>query len=258
MTWRLALILLLATGLPGGGRLPAQDVVVSLGHGVVWSRKDISAPLEGWLQVVTFDASKVKVEVLARQDRETALPMHRWMTEARAIAGCNGGYFDPATFAPSGLQVVEGLATGKYQQFGEWGGGFGVRSGKAQIWTEQEILAMPTFEAESFVQCSPVLVDGVRRFTGAGEDVRARRTFIAHDGGARWALGVTSGIGLRELAELLVNQGAGLLGFKVSRALNLDGGPSTGLWGRDEKGKVVVHEKEMWSVKNCVVIRPLQ
>ncbi len=69
---------------------------------------------------------------------------------------------------------------------------------------------------------------------------------------------MTSGIGLRELAELLVNQGAGLLGFKVSRALNLDGGPSTGLWGRDEKGKVVVHEKEMWSVKNCVVIRPLQ
>lgn len=258
MTRRLAMILLLAPVLSGGGRALAQGEVVSLGHGVAWSRKDFSLPLEGWLQVVTFDASKVKVEVLARETKETALPMHRWMTEAQAIAGCNGGYFEPATFAPSGLQIVQGQATGRYQTFGEWGGGFGVQSGKTQIWTEREILAMRTFAAESFVQCSPVLVDGPRQFTGAGEDARARRTFIAHDGSARWTMGVTSRMGLRGLAALLASQGPQLLGFKVHRALNLDGGPSTGLWGRDVKGKVVVHEKEMWSVKNCVVIRPVQ
>ncbi|WP_265593443.1 phosphodiester glycosidase family protein [Verrucomicrobium sp. BvORR034] len=258
MTRRLAMILLLVSGLPGDSSAQSQREVVSLGHEVAWSRKDLSNPLDGWLQVVTFDSSKVKVEVLARGTKETALPMHRWMTEENVIAGCNGGYFDPATFAPAGLQVVQGRATGEYQQFGEWGGGVGVRSGKAQIWTEKEILSMRIFEAESFVQCSPVLVDGVRRFTGAGEDVRVRRTFIAHDGGSLWAMGVTSRIGLRELAALLANQGPGLVGFKVNRALNLDGGPSSGLWGKDEMGKVVVHEKEMWFVKNCVVIRPLQ
>lgn len=217
MTRRLAMILLLVSVRPGDSIARSQGQVVSLGHGVAWSRKDISNPLEGWLQVVTFDSSKVKVEVLARGTKETALPMHRWMTEENVIAGCNGGYFDPTTFAPAGLQVVQGLATGEYQQFGGWGGGFGVRSGKAQIWTEKEILTMRMFEAESFVQCSPVLVDGARRFTGTGEDVRARRTFIAYDGG-----------------------------------------PSSGLWGKDEMGKVVVDEKEMWSVKNCVVIRPVQ
>lgn len=258
MNRRLAMILLLVSVLPWGGRALAQVDVVSLGHGVAWSRKATAMPLDGWLQVVTFDSSRVKVEVLARETREKALPMHRWMTGERVIAGCNGGYFDPVTFAPAGLQVVQGQATGKYQPFGEWGGGFVVQSGKAQIWTEPEILAMRTFDAESFVQCSPVLVDGSRRFSGAGEDARARRTFIAHDGRARWALGVTSSIGLRELAALLASQGPQLVGFKVHRALNLDGGPSTGLWGRDERGKVVVHEKEMWSVKNCVVIRPVQ
>lgn len=258
MPRRLAMILLLVPLLCGGGRAPAQGHVVSLGHGVEWSRKDFSLPLEGWLQVVTFDSSKVKVEVLARETRGAALPLDSWMAEARVIAGCNGGYFDPATFAPAGLQMVQGQATGKYQPFGEWGGGFGVQSGKAQIWTEQEILAMRTLDAESFVQCSPVLVDGTRRFSGAGEDARARRTFIAHDGRALWALGVTSSIGLRQLAALLASQGPQLVGFQVHRALNLDGGPSTGLWGRDERGKVVVHEKEMWPVKNCVVIRPVQ
>lgn len=257
MTRRLTMILLLVPVLSGGGRAVAQSDVVSLGHGVAWSRKATAMPPEGWLQVVTFDSSKVKVEVLAKRTRQTALPMHRWMMEEQVIAGCNGGYFEPATFAPAGLQVVQGQVTGKYQQFGEWGGGFGVRSGKAQIWTEQEILAMRIFEAESFVQCSPVLVDGTRRFTGAGKDARARRTFIARDGGSRWAMGVTSRMGLRELAALLADQGVQLVGFKVHRALNLDGGPSTGLWGKDERGKVVVHEKEMWSVKNCVVIRPV-
>lgn len=258
MTRRLAMIVLLAPVLSGGRKALAQGEVVSLGHGVTWSRRDVRLPLEGWLQVVTFDSSTVKVEVLARGGRQPALPMHRWMTEENVIAGCNGGYFEPDTFAPAGLQVVRGVATGRYQPFGEWGGGFGVQSGKAQIWSEQEILSAKTFETESFVQCSPVLVDGPRRFTGEGEDARTRRTFIAHDGGSRWALGVTSRMGLREMAALLADQGPQWVGFKVHRALNLDGGPSTGLWGRDEGGKVVVHEKEMWSVKNCVVIRPVQ
>lgn len=258
MMRRLAMTLLLAPLLSGSGRILAQGEVVSLSHGVALRRTNIITPRQLSLQVVTFDVSKVKMEVLAQGSRETALPMHRWMMQERVIAGCNGGYFDPATFAPAGLQVAKGKAAGSYQPFGEWGGGFGVLTGKPCLWTEQEIMAAGGFAPESFVQCSPVLIDGARRFTGSGEDVRARRTFIACDGGTRWAMGVTSSIGLRELAALLASQGPQLMGFKVHRALNLDGGPSTGMWGRDEKGTVVVHEKEMWSVKNSVVLLPAQ
>ena len=43
--------------------------------------------------------------------------------------------------------------------------------------------------------------------------------------------------------------------MKVNRALNLDGGPSTGLWCRSESG-AIQFEKPGWAVRNAIVIVP--
>lgn len=233
----------------------SESAPLSLANGAVHFKKELTGPAKVDVSVVVFDTTKVRLEVLAQASKQNALPMDRWMKEEKAIAACNGGYFDPTAFVPAGLQVERGQkVTGKYVPFGEWGGGFGVRAGQAGIHTETEILAGGDFEA--FVQCSPVLVDGARRFVASGEDERARRTFVAHDGRSKWAIGVCSSIGLRALADLLATRSMEVLGFTVHRALNLDGGPSTALWCRDEKG-AVIYVKEGWAVKNVLVVVPL-
>lgn len=43
--------------------------------------------------------------------------------------------------------------------------------------------------------------------------------------------------------------------MKVQRALNLDGGPSTGLWSRHQDGREL-HEKPGWAVRNAIIVVP--
>jgi hypothetical protein len=236
----------------------ATSKSVSLGHGTSFCRTTLKGPREVILQVVTFEADRVRLEVAAQGTKEEAVTLAELARSSAALAGCNGGYFDPGTFAPAGLQVVRGQATGRYLPFGKWGGGAGIREGKPAIWTEAEILlARARGDFEHFVQCSPILVNGAVKFSEPGEDVGARRTFLACDTTAtKWAMGVTGRMGLRELAGLLASQqGEAVLGFAVHRALNLDGGPSSALWCRDERGREV-YEKEGWAVKNGLMIYP--
>ena len=65
-------------------------------------------------------------------------------------------------------------------------------------------------------------------------------------------IGTIKGVGLAELAQLLVTPGA-ITEFPVKRALNLDGGPSTGLWFRTPGG-VENYEKPGWIVRNGLAI----
>ena len=76
-----------------------------------------------------------------------------------------------------------------------------------------------------------------------------------HARGARtralWAL---PGPTLQELADLLATPSI-IRAFTVMRALNLDGGPSTGLWWKDTSS-AEHYDKEKWHVKNMLVIIP--
>ncbi|HSJ04190.1 MAG TPA: phosphodiester glycosidase family protein, partial [Verrucomicrobium sp.] len=193
--------------------------------------------------------------IQAQGAKAGARTIDKWLAAGKSMAACNGGYFSPDDFAPTGLQVIRGARTGTYLPFGTWGGGFGIRKGSPGIFTEKEVQGQPHVEFDSFIQCSPMLVEGTVRFTGQGEDIRARRTFVATDGGSQWVLGTTSGIGLQELAELLAASAQAAVGFPVLRALNLDGGPSSALWCRGQDGQVF-YDKEFWPVKNFIVVNP--
>ena len=83
---------------------------------------------------------------------------------------------------------------------------------------------------------------------------RNHRTFILTDTEGRWAIGICKRVGLLELAHILVTPGI-INEMKVKRALNLDGGPSTGLWCRNETG-AVQFEKPGWAVRNAIVVVP--
>lgn len=225
-------------------------------HEVTWWRRE-SVTGAFWMQGVSFDPSKVRLSVKVQDTMSVALPLDRWGRSVGAMAMINGGYFDPVAFSATGLQVVEGKVSGRYLPFGEWGGGVGVMGGRAVICTEAEIVARGGMSLawDSFVQASPILVDGARLFAAMGAEMRVRRSFIAHDGGSRWVMAVCAGVGLQELARLLGGHGETWVGFRVQRALNLDGGPSTGLWAWGAAG-MERYEKEMWRVKNALMIGP--
>jgi hypothetical protein len=89
---------------------------------------------------------------------------------------------------------------------------------------------------------------------GKEQEPRNQRTFIMTDGAGRWAIGTCKRTGLLELAHILIASGI-ITEMKVNRALNLDGGPSTGLWCRNEAG-AVQFEKPGWAVRNAIVVVP--
>lgn len=130
-----------------------------------------------------------------------------------------------------------------------------VKQGKASLVWSNEFQDAP--DISEFVQCSPWLVSEGRIWPvppGKEPQPRNHRTFIMTDAAGRWAIGTAKRTGLLELAHVLVTPGI-ITEMKVNRALNLDGGPSTGLWCRSESG-AVQFEKPGWAVRNAIVIAP--
>ena len=65
---------------------------------------------------------------------------------------------------------------------------------------------------------------------------RRVRTFVLTDCAGRWAIGLCDSVTLRGLSDLLAAKGI-ITELHVERALNLDGGSSSGLWLHTSDGK---------------------
>ena len=79
------------------------------------------------------------------------------------------------------------------------------------------------------IQCGPFLIDRGQPTSGLNDSHRARRTFAATTSSNRALVGVCSGVSLAELAKILATTSLAE-DLKIERALNLDGGSSTGFW----------------------------
>jgi len=203
------------------------------------------------LNLVCFKADQFKMIVVNNPDPKKHLYIADMAKAAKAVAGCNGGYFDTKKFTPSGLGIAQGVSQGTFQSMGREGALFGVRNGVPFIAAESEFKPSP--EISDLVQCGPMLVDNGHLFQ---EDSKASnaRTFVMTDGQGQWAIGNGAHFALGELAALLAKPGL-IEGFSVQRAMNLDGGPSTGLWWQDSAGQA--HEsRERWSVANMILVVP--
>jgi len=151
-----------------------------------------------------------------------------WADPLDPLVAVNGGYFTSDLVA-TGLVVSEGRVSGT--SYGEFAGMLyaGV-DGVPQLRWLQTTPYRSDEMLNAAVQCFPVLVKpgGVMGFPAGADDGRtARRTVVAQDGSGRMLFLVAARgfFDLHTLAMWLVESD-----LDIDIALNLDGGPSSGLW----------------------------
>jgi uncharacterized protein YigE (DUF2233 family) len=168
-----------------------------------------------------------------------------------AVVAITGGYFQP-DFQPSGLLRIDGRALRPLSDDG-------VLSGIVAITQEGALRLLARGDGverlPTAFQAGPYLIDPGGAVGVRPSPASARRTLIAVDDHGRVLLLASAGaLPLHRLATLLHDHPV-LFGLeRVERALNLDGGPSTGLslafaepeWSVVERGPV----------RNVVVVSP--
>jgi hypothetical protein len=237
-------------------RLVSSSQAAPMGHGAVYIVKQIAGAAKAEIRFVLFDEKQCELRVVANGNSKTARPLDEIGRAEKALAVCNGGYFNPGSddLGPVGLEIAHGIRSNKFTA-NQWFGGLMVKQGAAALVWDNEFRDSP--DISEFVQCSPWLVSDGRPWPvppPKEPEQRNNRTFIMTDAAGRWAIGTCKRTGLLELAHILVTPGI-ITEMKVQRALNLDGGPSTGLWCRSADGREHF-EKPGWAVRNAIVIVP--
>lgn len=179
------------------------------------------------IHLVSFDRKKCGLVVLDRPQPHGDLAAV--MREHGCLAGVNGGYFH-ADRTPVGLVISRSKTIHPLQRAKLISGvvaAFG--TGQMALLRVGEYLQRPR-GAQEALQAGPFLVDRGKLVAGLDARRSARRTVVLADANGVCALLVSSAGTLAEMAELLA--GATVLddGRRIQRALNLDGGSSTGLW----------------------------
>jgi len=172
------------------------------------------------------------------------------MRRTRAVAGVNGGYFDPQD-VPLGLLISDGKVIAPLRKARLLSGVMVASKGRVELLRYAEYSAKKN--ATAALQCGPFLVDGGRPVPGLNDVRSARRTFVLTGGGDRAALGFCSSVTLAEAGEILSTPGI-VPDLKVQRALNLDGGSSSAFWFNGVNGPFSI--RELKRVRNFVVVAP--
>ena len=172
------------------------------------------------------------------------------MRRTQAVAGVNGGYFDPED-APVGLLVSDGRVLAPLRKAKLLTGVLWAT--KSQVDIVRATRFSMSEKIKSALQCGPLLVERAAPVAGLNDTRPARRTFAAVDGNGRAALGVCSAVSLAQLSRILclTNLGGKM---KIIRALNLDGGSSSAFWfaGKEEAFSI----PEAKTVRDFVAVVP--
>lgn len=174
------------------------------------------------LYILRVDPAVYRFDVAYHPGQPQSL--EQWQTETGALLVVNGGYFTES-YDATGVVVVGGQASGvSYQDFG---GMLTITAGGPSLrWLPQQ----PYDPAEGLLaglQSFPMLVTPGGQLGYPDEDgQRARRTVIAQDTDGRilFILAINGTFSLHQMSRFLVESD-----LNIDRALNLDGGASTGL-----------------------------
>lgn len=201
------------------------------------------------LHFASFQTSAATVKVV---DQPTAPrgDLAAAMEREHALAGVNGGYFDPQD-APVGLLISGSKKIASLSSAHLLSGVLFTKAGRVEIVRAKHFAKSPRIE--NAVQCGPLLVDGAKPVAGLNDTRPARRTFALVDGKGGVALGYCSSVSLAQLAEILALPT--VAGPRpVARALNLDGGSSSAFWvaGKGEAFAI----SEFKTVRDFVAIVP--
>ncbi|MCB1203018.1 MAG: phosphodiester glycosidase family protein [Verrucomicrobiae bacterium] len=237
---------------------PAQDPASPLQH----VRKLVSSSADQGF----FSAKKIDL-VWFHGDQHTfrvvdngpsASPSYSGLADAvsrnGATGGCNGGFF-LENHQPSGLMIASGASIGTFGQGGLLSGVV-LSSGRQNPY----VLRRAEYDAEKFkatdlIQAGPFLVDQGETVKGLSPENSRRRTFVLHDGGKWFALGLSDAFTLAELGAILAREDFSPA-RKVHRALNLDGGTSSGLYFQRGAAGEPLHMEPFKTVRNFLLIVP--
>lgn len=153
-----------------------------------------------------------------------------WQKETGALIVVNGGYYrqEGDAFLPTGLSIIDGKPIGS--TYGDFAGMFAVGANGPELRWLAKTPYDPAEPLQSALQSFPLLVKpgGELGFPASAEDSQpARRTAVARDREGRF-LFILAPLGYFTLHQF----SAWLAGsdLELDLALNLDGGPSTGLF----------------------------
>ena len=170
-----------------------------------------------------------------------------------SVAGVNGGFFHP-DWQPSGLVISQGRRINRLETAKLLSGVIYSDSRGIHLVRRAQFQDHPGISA--LLQSGPYLVDGGRAVRGLSASDPNHRTFVATDWRGHWVLGaIPSSLTLADLAECLASAGA-LTPWKVDRALNLDGGSSTGFFFDRGEGNAPVTLHPLKRVRNLLGIAP--
>ncbi len=210
------------------------------------------------LYLVYFDSRDVHLRIIDQGDGEE--PAHPGLAEAMqanfCVVGCNGGFFHP-DFAPAGLMIVDrGQRINHFQKAKLLSGVLLQDSqGTMRLLRASEFPRYDQPGVSALIQSGPFLVDQGKAVSSLSTGQSRRRTFMASDGGHHWIMGATSSLSLAELGELLADPDI-VTEFHLLRALNLDGGTSTGLYFDRGAGRNDFLISPVKRVRNFIGLKP--
>jgi uncharacterized protein YigE (DUF2233 family) len=174
------------------------------------------------LTILRLDPAFFDVRVAYRPGEAHSL--EAWQAETDALITVNGGFFTAENYA-TGLTIVDGQLFGA--SYGDFAGMLSVTEAEVEVRWLRERPFTPDEPLQYAVQSFPVLVkpDGVLGFPEE-DGVPARRTVVAQDRNGNLLFIIAPGglMTLHQMSQWLVSSD-----LDLHIALNLDGGPSTGL-----------------------------
>jgi exopolysaccharide biosynthesis protein len=199
------------------------------------------------LHVVRIDRSRTALRVI---DLAPGATVAEGVRERGALAGVNGGYFQPDR-TPLGLMIADGKTIHPLEQSKILTGVLAITPHGSSLLRNAEF--RPGHSLREALQAGPFLVDHGQAVGGLNGVRRAERTVLLADRRGVAALLTTGPVTLAELASLLAEPGL-VGGLEIDRALNLDGGSSTALW---VKGEPPLSRPEWKPVRNAVAVVPV-
>lgn len=257
----LLLLGLLAAGAPApaagwapGGELAPQDISRDLSYTTATATSSPGAR-EVKAHLAFFTSRAFRLEVVDLGDGpDPAYPTLEQAFRAHGcLAGVNGGFFHPH-WQPAGLVISDGarinaLEVARLLSGVIYSDGKGIHLVRRDQFRDHSGIT-------ALLQSGPYLVEHGRAVRGLSASDPNRRTFVATDWRGHWVLGATMGpVTLAELAEALASTGA-LTPWRVERALNLDGGSSTGFFFERGEGSAPVLMRPWKRVRNLLGVAP--
>lgn len=230
--WALSMRNVLAT-LPGGAEFIEREA----------RQGDTAVRVQG----VFFSDKQARFAVIDNPSRGS---LGEAMSKVGALAGTNGAYFH-ADGTPVGLVIAGDAKLHPFERAKLLSGVFVVTKGRPKLVRSGSYA--PAKGDSDALQAGPFLVDGGRPVTGLNAVRLALRTVVATDGSGRWALLWLSHCTLADAAAVLASREV-FPDFKIERALNLDGGSSTGLWVATPARPFYL--REMGRVRNFLAVLP--